>query len=388
MTVLCVLAVPEHRLLCIADLGSSGTRMYLYDIEAPSLKKQNTVPMIKTKAVFKNNTKGISAFIHNPEEAARYLLDLIHPLMTHTASLRAKTAQKTAQLHQPPLIIHLFATAGMRTFTVEKQAQLYQALEHRINHEGARKADPFKFQVKIKTITGELEGVFAWLSVNYDQKTFQEHKQSVGIFDLGGQSTQIAFELPVSESKTTTVYPLKIGDTLYAVYSRSLLNYGINSIYDNVQSNADSNSFSSCLSYNQDQFQYKGCKKVIQNYLESHPENQGPHLHALTYPLKIQMKFIGLAGYHYYGHLFNVQDFENLPLKVSKYCRWNRFSETHHDDKACFGGTYLDVLLHDIYHIPENYQQISAKRGNPSWTLGAALYISTYPDALQSVGDT
>jgi len=94
--------------------------------------------------------------------------------------------------------VYLFATAGMRLLTDIQQKEILDEIYKYIK-------DNYYFKMKdretnIRVITGEEEGLFGWISTNYlqhgfgvDEKTHE--RQTYNFVDMGGASTQIAFEL-------------------------------------------------------------------------------------------------------------------------------------------------------------------------------------------------
>ena len=133
---------------------------------------------------------GLSSFADNLEGVGAYLA----PLLDH------------ARKHIPPSLqpdtpLFLLATAGMRLLSPEKQAEVLQEtcnfLKFHSNFkiDGPSKVGPCGSSVRI--ITGEEEGLFGWIAVNYLMDGFKgsdDSRLTYGFLDMGGASTQIAFE--------------------------------------------------------------------------------------------------------------------------------------------------------------------------------------------------
>jgi len=87
-----------------------------------------------------------------------------------------------------------------------------------------------------RILSGEEEGVFAWIAVNYLVGAFSVEKQEspdtsvplVGILEMGGASTQIAFE--PDGNIMAAKFPVLIGGWRYQLYVHSYLHYGQNSV--------------------------------------------------------------------------------------------------------------------------------------------------------------
>ena len=95
----------------------------------------------------------------------------------------------------------------MRLLSPEKQAEiLLETCRFLITHsnfkiEDASAVGPCGSSVRI--ITGEEEGLFGWIAVNYLMDGFtgsSQDRTTYGFLDMGGASTQIAFE-PGPESQ-------------------------------------------------------------------------------------------------------------------------------------------------------------------------------------------
>ncbi|KAL0946458.1 hypothetical protein HGRIS_012680 [Hohenbuehelia grisea] len=186
----------------VIDAGSSGSRLQIYSWKDPRLVNINlSDPLAHTLPKVDKGTRngeewvskvepGISSFADKPETVSTHLAPLLnHARDTVPPSLHAET----------PLF--LLATAGMRLLTPEQQAKLLLEtclfLRHHSNFriEGASEAGPCGTSVRI--ITGEEEGLFGWIAVNYLMDGFtgsSADRTTYGFLDMGGASTQIAFE--------------------------------------------------------------------------------------------------------------------------------------------------------------------------------------------------
>lgn len=145
------------------------------------------------------NFTGLSTFGDNPEGVATYLA----PLLEH-----ARTQIPPSLQPETPLF--LLATAGMRLLPPVKQAEVLQAtcdflrLHSYFKIDGPSEVGPCGSSVRI--ITGEEEGLFGWIAVNYLMDGFKgsdEERTTYGFLDMGGASTQIAFE-PDEEARKKT----------------------------------------------------------------------------------------------------------------------------------------------------------------------------------------
>jgi Golgi nucleoside diphosphatase len=173
---------------------------------------------------------GISTYANDPESVASHL----QPLLSH------------ARQHIPPSLeketpLFLLATAGMRLLPPDKQgAVLHQACRFLSFHSAFKidapsSAGPCGSSVQI--ITGEEEGLFGWIAVNYLMNGFtgrNQNRTTYGFLDMGGASTQIAFE-PGSTNGTDTKNLIDVrlrllnGEEIkHKVFVTTWLGYGTN----------------------------------------------------------------------------------------------------------------------------------------------------------------
>lgn len=186
----------------VIDAGSSGSRLQIYSWKDPGVVLaekgdivRNTLPKVEKGVQVGEDwiTKvepGLSSFADNPEGVASYL----EPLIQHAQSQIPPSLES-----ETPLF--LLATAGMRLLSPVQQARVLNAVcqclrsssNFRIDDES--KDGPCGLSVQI--ITGEEEGLFGWIAVNYLMDGFtggKSEKTTYGFLDMGGASTQIAFE--------------------------------------------------------------------------------------------------------------------------------------------------------------------------------------------------
>ena len=129
----------------------------------------------------------------------------------------------------------------MRLLPPQKQAEiLLETCHFLVNHsffkiDGPSAVGPCGSSVRI--ITGEEEGLFGWIAVNYLMDGFSGpslNHTTYGFLDMGGASTQIAFEPSVeSQSKTKNLIDVRLrrlgGEEIHhKVFVTTWLGYGTN----------------------------------------------------------------------------------------------------------------------------------------------------------------
>ncbi|KIY71038.1 hypothetical protein CYLTODRAFT_369962 [Cylindrobasidium torrendii FP15055 ss-10] len=185
----------------VIDAGSSGSRVQIYSWRDPKLARlentsddQRRLPAVDKgtrngEGWYSKVEPGISSFADHTADLPGYL----RPLLSHAQE------QVPPSLHSETPIF-LLATAGMRLLTPEQQAEILLETCHFFSHHSHFKLDapneagPCGASVRI--ITGEEEGLFGWIAVNYLMDGFTGGKTptTYGFLDMGGASTQIAFE--------------------------------------------------------------------------------------------------------------------------------------------------------------------------------------------------
>lgn len=134
---------------------------------------------------------GLSSFGDNPEGVVGYL----EPLIRHARSQIPPSLE-------PETPLFLLATAGMRLLTPLQQARVLSAACTYLRTASAFRIEPESKDgpcgASVQIITGEEEGLFGWIAVNYLMDGFvgrnKHEKTTYGFLDMGGASTQIAFE--------------------------------------------------------------------------------------------------------------------------------------------------------------------------------------------------
>lgn len=193
------------RYVAVIDAGSSGSRIYLYNVSGEERSKEAHLLM-----EFESDAPGLSSFEAAPAEAgAKGLAPLLQRL---TEFLPSKNIAKA------DVRIDILATAGMRLLGEPARKSIFDNVRKYI-------ADTTFSVGEIETISGGMEGVYSWIDVNYLLGRFQKMRRTVGIIEIGGASAQIAFE---TETPITGGETVAIGDRKHNVFVESFLGLGRN----------------------------------------------------------------------------------------------------------------------------------------------------------------
>ena len=227
--------VPAQYAILI-DAGSSGSRIHVYEVHhAPGETLPEIRPPMTSPKWTHKIEPGISSFHGNPGDLADYLLPLLQFAL-----------EVVRPDHAAGTPLFLMATAGMRLLSPEAQNSITSQLCVAIA------LFPFSFSCdQVQVISGEMEGLYGWVTVNYLLRTLSSSAPAAsrpvtnGFLDLGGASTQIAFEMgdrdDVDGAAATPVSPVTAAIRLnlsppaakspladYVIYSASHLEFGAN----------------------------------------------------------------------------------------------------------------------------------------------------------------
>ena len=162
----------NHHCIIVIDAGSTGSRAHLY---AYDLDETHT-PININEVWSKKIKPGFATIEPNYSTIEAYITTLLSGAPTQN------------------IPVYFYATAGMRLLPSGKQKLYYKELSRWFSQQSQWQL------VEDKTITGNEEALFDWLSVNYHLGTLNSaQKESVGVMDMGGASVQVVFPLKNSE---------------------------------------------------------------------------------------------------------------------------------------------------------------------------------------------
>uniref|UniRef100_A0A1A8FGP0 nucleoside-triphosphate phosphatase n=2 Tax=Nothobranchius korthausae TaxID=1143690 RepID=A0A1A8FGP0_9TELE len=197
----------------VVDCGSSGSRVFVYcwpqhNGNPRELLDIRQMKDVHRKPVVMKIKPGISELAKTPERASDY----IKPLLSFAAQHIPKYKHQETPLY-------ILCTAGMRILPESQQEALLEDLRTDIPVD-------FNFLFSdshVEVISGKQEGVYAWIGINFvlgrfnhvhddedavvevhvpgnDQQVALRRKRTAGVLDMGGVSTQIAYEVPKTVS--------------------------------------------------------------------------------------------------------------------------------------------------------------------------------------------
>ncbi|MEI6804985.1 MAG: hypothetical protein WCK49_00575 [Myxococcaceae bacterium] len=304
------------------DAGSSGTRVFVYEIGNSIVK-------------YKSNLKiepGLSAFEHNLPGIRLYLEKLL--------DFAKEQIGKNIPVEQVSL--RLQATGGVRALSKISQERIIAEVQKVFLESG------FGSPVA-EVISGVAEGVYEWISINYLLGSLKNtSKPSVGLLEMGGASLQVTFK-PSSTKE---------------IYSRT---------YDGLGELRAWKEFGS-----------KDCKKIPLKYALCR-KSLARQLKVIHKP-KLQGKFYLVDNFEQLASLLKLEKVssEILDQQGPKICSKDLgalkqelpspFAEQYLK-RVCFQTAYMSVVLEKI-GFKRNQKLISAKtigETTLSWTLGSLV---------------
>ncbi|KAM4633585.1 ectonucleoside triphosphate diphosphohydrolase 3 isoform 1-T2 [Polymixia lowei] len=214
----------------VIDSGSSRSNIYLYQWPG---EKQNETGVVTELMNCRVAGDGISEMKVDPVKDAASWEGFKACMNNITKAIPAEKHKNTP--------IFLGATAGMRLLEKKDEQRSKEILKSLSDY---LKSLPYMFQ-NASIMTGEEEGLYGWITVNYLMGNFLEKNtwnayvrpdgaKTVGSMDLGGASTQIAFAVQ-DDARGSDFLQVKLYGYPYNVYTHSFLCYGKNEAEKRVQ---------------------------------------------------------------------------------------------------------------------------------------------------------
>ncbi|CAH1773815.1 unnamed protein product, partial [Owenia fusiformis] len=195
----------------VIDAGSSGSRARIYTWpERTSLSQTIQLTEVGNKKI----KPGLSAFVGDANGIRDHVLQLIDACKDNVPDDK--------QVDTP---IYVMATAGMRLLKGTDAFAIYEKVDEFLSD---KSFSPFDFQKgNARTLSGEEEGAFTWIAANQLNGLFGKGRttnETVGIIEMGGASTQLAF-VPRG-NLLADKFPVFVAGKHYPLYVHSYLYYG------------------------------------------------------------------------------------------------------------------------------------------------------------------
>lgn len=424
------------------DAGSSGSRVQIYVWSSHKIRFLKD--RVTGEDVFMKITPGLSSTSRDPDFASEY----IDPLLDFAA-------KHIPQEEHSSTLLYILATAGMRMLEKEVQESILDDLRHDIPKKYNFNCDPSNFAV----ITGKEEGIYSWIALNdmthkfkvkeispvnavtidLDESKTVTRERTIGMLEMGGASTQIAFEVTTKRDLDLLRQEDDLKDVLvkvnlasededktYLLYVKTFLGLGANEARDRhwkllfKKTNGRHELFDPCMNpslretfaMKPNQFvndsillqiqgtgNYEECSLLLKELLAVKESSECP----VTDLSRTQVSFEGTEFYAFSEFFYSTDDVYHLGGKYyydkvteanKRHCSldWNSMSshyslESHPraDDERlrtqCFKGSFLQEFLHQGLKMPKTYSNLTTVdqiEGNTAqFTLGALIFLQS-----------
>lgn len=346
-------AEPHYQIIINAEKPNSNLHLFVSDEN----KDQPTI----TELFSERSEKSLSSFANDPDKAGDSLKKIIDDAVKQLDQQRVATNLVS---------ISVLGTDGMRLLSKEQQAKIYASVKHYfVMH--------YDFKVEtIKTLSGKMQGVYDWLTVNYLENNFKENSVDDNVIDMGDDSTQIAF-LTKDHDHPQNELTVSINHQRYTIFSKSFSRLGEDQSV--LQLNKEK-SHETC--YQTGHYLFNGCQEAFNNVIAKN--NVSKQLIPLP-----QTIFAVISRANETYQFFDVEDAtkESLEARIADVCEmsWDQMKQEYADSGIplqrlflmCANGIYLDALFYQAYQLTGQTMWVTNKAHNGqeiNWTLGAVVY--------------
>lgn len=372
-------AEPRPLYSAIIDAGSSGSRIYLYQ----SSRTGQSTQIQDLWGFEPQDVPGLSEFKAKAKEAFRGgILPLLSPLQTWLEGKGLKESEVT---------VHVLATGGLRLLDATQSEAILK--------EVGRGLQSTRFSVgRIGILPSELEGVLAWADLNALLGRLGSGKETLGIVEIGGASSQIAYQVKGQKRGSSKSWQFQ-GHT-FEIFSRSFLGLGqnaarkamIHSAGGGLQGNpcypegvsvADKKTEVEGLT---GAFHWERCKNLYRNVIRNNPDFDPE-----SFKVGADQSFAGIGqgnpvgpikGSISFWKLKGTNPHDSLGV-VEAACRkpWPRFQEQYGSDlvhqNQCANSIFIETFLYDASALGLASRQVkhieAVGERVPSWTRGFLL---------------
>lgn len=353
----------DHQCIAVIDAGSTGSRLHVFSYD---MDETNT-PININEIWIKKAQPAFASIETNQSTVDAYLTILF----------------SGAPVQKMP--VYFYATAGMRLVPQAKQKVYYQNLKNWFDQQAQWQL------IDAKTITGDDEALYDWLAVNYHLGTLKSASQpSVGVLDIGGASTQIAFPLQNNATQNlgkSTLVELSLYGQHINLFVYSFLGLGQNEMTHQL---LDS---SSCFSHNYPlpngeagQGNAPDCADEIASLINGvHKVNTVVQPVLASNPVSSWYAIGGIAGlaeskpFQFPQNQLTSQDFLQQANNLICHQQWDdlnhQYPNNEYLDSYCLLPAFYYALMVDGYGFSPN-QEVNyvPSAQNLDWTIGVVLH--------------
>jgi len=357
----------------VFDAGSSGTRIHIFNMRMPPGGAH--VPRIDL-SVRDNQTwkvkPGLSHFAEHDD--LRGCRENIERLVGFANNFVEEGRRKDT-----PVLLK--ATAGLRAVQQEKAAAVLEEVRSTLRVSGYWFQDDW-----VDIIKGKEEAGLAWIAANYLHGTFAFDKESLGIIEMGGGSTQVSFELQPGEKDripVTDFYQFQTAlGKVYDLYAHSYLGFGQDYAQNKLKDLSDAGE-DPCYPPGYSRVSRLGssvqgigksdlCESNIHKMLFQEAGAPGHYEHELP----VRGSLIATENFFYVREDLKLSHMEGVPPSQAEAAEVCGKDLSFTFEKACFSLSYQLAFLSAVNAL-NGGNEVQVKRkingGDIDWALGAAL---------------
>ena len=321
----------------IYDAGSSGTRLYVYELTAKGWLR-HAGPKVGALAdpVRENRGKSMS-------DARTVVMDVVEMLdnMRHDGP-PGKNGQPEWQAFGWPTrceigSVAVYATGGMR-LAEQRAPQASKRIWKMLNDSLSTRLE---MKVTTRTLTGFEEGFFAWLALRESRMD-----ENFGVAEMGGASVQLTFLCPDCEESRQ----VRVKNRAVAAFSRSFEGWGQDEAWKKFSGSSACETGAGLRDPNWHVDKCKRAMRLSADAVASIKSQLGNRRELNWY----------LSGAFRYRHSTDIE----------RYCR-EGMDSGFEPLTSCFRAVYQEYVL-DSLGLPEN-----AEPTGVDWTLGAVVCAVT-----------
>lgn len=360
----------------VVDAGSSGSRLRLYSCMKTS---ENLLSSLEEKYT---NTVSIGLQNVLEEYVPRYLTKLFSGLNNTLESLGLDG------LAQQNIPVRFYGTAGMRTVSPIVQNRTYSIVTDWIHNNTAF------FDIEAKTIPGEYEALYNWLAVNYLNGAFATHAPTAAAFDLGGGSSEIAYE--TTSTSGSSVFETTIANKTYLTAAIPWFtgnDWSRNQYLDHAGCFNPGYPMPDLRSYSGD---FVDCQASVKQ-----PFIINDNLHPMSLSVSFVPQDVHLLSTFYYAYDFLVYQDNSMPasvnfnmsalhLSASQFCStsWDSvianpsYTQDDYTNTYCFSAALIEGIYErtQLMELSDNHNLWVTKKINStsvSWSIGVVAQLMT-----------
>ncbi|KAG7370737.1 GDA1/CD39 nucleoside phosphatase family protein [Nitzschia inconspicua] len=231
------------------DAGSQGTRIHIYEFDNRVLHNREEIMAAangEMLSIPRSNSRWTDKFKPGLDVFASYQdeKELTEKVAAYLGPLIqfAKQVLKDKQDDWKLFPIYLKATGGLRTLPTPDRVRLINVVRKLFRDDSF---NPFSFEdERARVISGEEEGAYGWVAVNYIKGTLVEQslgagtvlnpQMTYGMVEMGGASTQIGF-FENNGDVMANLFKLQLGGARHwNIYTHSFLYFGVNGAWSRL----------------------------------------------------------------------------------------------------------------------------------------------------------